>query len=67
MRIVGHQQRDEFDLDPKVAWVRGRRLDAMLKQVTAPRERAVRRMTHQQMNQADDQRALDMARRINRP
>lgn len=67
MRIVGHQQRDEFDLDPKVAWVRGRRLDAMLKQAMVPRERAVLRMTHQQMNQADDQRALDMARRINRP
>ncbi len=66
-KVVGQQQRDEFILDPREAWVRGQRLDAMLRRALPPASKFVRRMSHQQMNDMDDERALVMARRINSP
>lgn len=66
-RTVGHQDRTELILDPAEAWRRGRVLDAMLARTNPPRPRGVTHATHRAMNQADDARMLEMARRLNGP
>lgn len=64
-RTVGHQDRCELVLDPTEAWRRGRVLDAMLAELHGPRPHGVTRATHRAMNQADDARQLEIARRLN--
>ena len=66
-RTVGRQDRTELILDPAEALRRGRVLDAMLAGLLPPRPRGVTRATHQAMNQADDARQLEVARRLNGP
>ena len=67
VRIVGNQNRNEFVLDPAEALRRGRRLDRMLAGAMQPRTRGVLRATHRRMNELDDERQRDVARRLNRP
>ncbi len=64
-RIVGTQNRTEFILDPAEALRRGRQLDAMLASARLPRPRGVIRATHRAMNEMDDRRQLELARRLN--
>ncbi len=64
-RTVGDQPRNEFVLDPVEAWHRGRRLDQMLGAARLPVERGVIRAPHRVFNQLDDQRQLEIARRLN--
>ena len=66
-RVVGNQDRNEFERDPLEAHRRGRRLDAMLRAPVSRTERGVIRATHRVLNELDDQRALEAARRLNRP
>lgn len=66
-RTVGRQDRTELILDPAEALRRGRVLDAMLAATRVPRPQGVTRATHRAMNQADDARQLEMARRLNAP
>jgi hypothetical protein len=66
MKLVGTQNRDEFELDPVKAWDRGRALDALLRSTSPPLPRGVWRMTHAQMNQASLERQVDQFKRINR-
>jgi hypothetical protein len=64
-RIVGNRNRSEFILDPAQALRQGRILDAMLAAAHSPRPRGVTRASHQTMNAVDDQRQLEIARRLN--
>lgn len=64
-RIVGKDDRTEFEPDPVEALRRGRALDAMLAAGMPPRPRGVARATHRAMNEMDDLRALEVARRVN--
>ena len=64
--IVGRHDRSEFILDPAQALRRGRVLDAMLASAAIPRRRGVVRATHRVLNEMDDQRQLEAARRLNR-
>lgn len=64
-RIVGHRDRSELLKDPAEALRLGRVLDAMLASAHIPRLRGVVRAKHRAMNQADDERQLAMARRLN--
>lgn len=66
-RTVGNQDRSELILDPAEALRRGSVLDAMLARLQLPRPPGVTRATHREMNQADDLRQLEMARRLNGP
>ena len=63
--VVGQQNRSEFVLDPAQAWRRGRVLDAMLASAAVPRRHGVVRATHRVLNEMDDQRQLEAARRVN--
>lgn len=64
-RTVGRRDRSELIPDPAEALRRGRVLDAMLASTRIPRPRGVLRATHRQMNQQDDARQLEAARRLN--
>ena len=64
-RIVGTRDRTEFILYPAQAMRQGRLLDAMLASARLHRPRGVTRATHRVMNEADDQRQLEAARRLN--
>ena len=64
-RTVGNQDRCEFILDPAQALRRGRVLDAMLAAARPPKPCGVTRATHRAMNAADDQREVEIARRLN--
>lgn len=64
-RIVGDSNRSEFIRDPVEALRRGRILDAMLVSADIPRPHGIARATHKAMNQMDDQRQLEVARRLN--
>ena len=59
--------RSEFEQDPEKAWRRGRALDRMLASARASGTRGVIRATHAELNQLDDARALEIARRLNSP
>ena len=66
-RVVGNRNRSEFVLDPVEALRLGHQLDAMLAGAYPRRPAGVMRAPHRVFNQLDDQRCLDMARRINTP
>jgi hypothetical protein len=64
-RLVGHRDRTEFVLDPAEALRQGRRVDAQLSSCRPPRSSGVSRATHRRMNELDDLRQLEAARRLN--
>jgi hypothetical protein len=64
-RIVGHSDRSEFVLEPAEALRRGRAVDALLSSARLPVRRAVIRATHRKLNELDDLRQLEAARRLN--
>ena len=64
-RIVGHRDRSELLKDPAEALRLGRVLDAMLASAHIHRLRGVVSAKHRAMNQADDERQLAIARRLN--
>ena len=53
MKVVGKHSRSESELDPQVAWQRGRVVDAMLVAALVPHPKGVWRLTHQRMNDMD--------------
>lgn len=65
MRIVGNQDRSEFELDPVKAWHRGRQLDALLAKALPERPRGVWRAQQAEFNLLDDEWRLAIARRLN--
>lgn len=65
MRIVGSLDRREFEPDPEKAWRRGVKLDAMLKGTLPPHPKGVFRGTHAYFNRMDDERARQIAARLN--
>jgi hypothetical protein len=65
MRVIGNKNRDEIELDPRLALERGRVLDSMLRGAMPPIPRGVMRATHAEFNRMDDARMLELARRIN--
>ena len=65
MRIVGKQNRSEFELDPVKAWHRGRTLDRMLAHALPPRPRGVVRATFAEFERLDELRRLEIARKLN--
>ena len=67
MRIVGGQDRSEFEPDPEKDWRRGVKLDAMLKGTLPPHPRGVFRGTHAYFNRMDDERSRQIAARLNKP
>jgi hypothetical protein len=66
MKIVGKHNRSEFELNPQVAWQRGKVLDAMLVAALVPRTRGVWRLTHLKMNKMDFERQLIQAATVNK-
>lgn len=64
-RIVGNRNRSEFILDPLQALRQGAMVDAMLASARLPRPRGITRASHRAMNALDDQRQLEVARRLN--
>jgi len=64
-RTVGHRDRTEFISDPAEALRQGRRVDALFSSARQPRLRGVTRATHRRMNELDDLRQLEAARRLN--
>lgn len=64
-RTVGRKDRSEFILEPAEALRRGRVLDRMLSAATPRRTQSVLRATHGKLNALDDQRLLEIARRLN--
>ena len=67
MRIIGNQNRNEIELDPVIAYRRGRRLDLMLRAANPVRPSGVTRGTHAHFQQLDEARMIEMARRVNDP
>ncbi len=66
MRIVGpNRDHSEVELDPVLAYRRGRVLDAMLRTGVPPVERGLRRATPVAFQAEDEARARMIARRIN--
>ena len=65
MRVVGTQDRTEFEPDPVKAWHRGRQLDALLATALPERPRGVWRAQHTEFNHLDDEWQLTIARRVN--
>lgn len=64
-RIVGTQDRPEFEFDPVKAYRRGLVLDQMLRNSMPSYPRGVTRGTHEYFNRIDDARRLQMARCLN--
>jgi len=66
MRIIGpNREHREVELDPLLAYRRGRALDAMLRTALPPVDRGLRRATAAEFQALDDVRARLIARRIN--
>lgn len=65
MRIVGPHNRSEIELDPLVAFRRGRELDAMLRHAAPPIRRGVTRGSHELFNRLDAERQSQAARALN--
>lgn len=65
MRIVGDQNRSEFELDPVRAYRRGLVLDTMLRSLAPPVTRGVTRGTHAHFNRMDAERQVLVARVLN--
>ena len=66
MRVIGKQHRTELELNPQLAWQRGKVLDAMLVAALVPHPRGVWRLTHQRMNKMDFERQLIQAAIVNK-
>ena len=66
-RIVGTQDRTEFNLDPVQALRRGAVLVRMGAALLSRHASGVVRAPHKVFNALDDQRQLDVARLLNRP
>ena len=64
-RIVGTQDRTEFILDPVLALRRGVVLDRMGSALLSRHASGVMRAPHRVFNAMDDQRQLELARRLN--
>jgi hypothetical protein len=64
-RVVGKQDRSPFLNDPEAALRAGRRLDAMLQAARVPHPRGVFRGPHRYLNELDERRAVEAARRLN--
>lgn len=64
-RIVGTQDRTEFILDPVQALRRGVVLDRMGSALLSRHASGVVRAPHKVFNALDDQRQLELARRLN--
>lgn len=64
-RVIGQRNRSEFVLDPAEALRLGRQLDAMLASARPHRPSGVLRASHRRLNELDDLRALELARRLN--
>ncbi len=67
MRIIGNQNRNEIELDPAIAYRRGRRLDLMLRAANPMRPSGVTRGSHAHFQQLDEARMIELAQRINGP
>ncbi len=66
MRIVGPNRGNcEVELDPVLAYRRGRALDGMLRKALPPVDRGLRRGTAAEFQALDEARARLIARRIN--
>jgi hypothetical protein len=65
MRIVGSQDRSEFELDPVKAYHRGLALDRMMRGTLPPVVRGVMRGTHEYFNRIDAARQVQAARALN--
>jgi hypothetical protein len=66
MRLIGPNcGHGEVELDPVLAYRRGRALDAMLRSAVLPIERGVRRATAAEFQALDEARARLIAQRIN--
>ena len=66
MRIIGtNREHSEVELDPVLAYRRGRALDAMLRTALPPIDRGLRRATAAEFQALDEARARLIARRIN--
>lgn len=65
MRVVGHQNRSEIELDPVKAYRRGLALDAMMRGTLPPVARGVTRGTHTHFNRVDAARQVQAARALN--
>ena len=66
MKIVGKQNHSEFELNPQLAWQRGKVLDAMLSTALVPHPKGVWLLTHSQINAMDFKRRLVQAATINK-
>lgn len=64
-RVVGNCNRSEFILDPLRALQRGQIVDRMLQLASVPATRGITRAPHRVMNQLDDDRQVEAARRVN--
>ena len=65
MRIVGQQDRTEWEPDPEKVWHGSVKRDAMLKGTLPPHPRGVFRASHAFSNRMDDDRARQIAARVN--
>ncbi len=66
MRVVGpNRGHSEIELDPVLAYWRGRALDAMLRSALPPIARGLQRATASAFQAQDEARARLIARRIN--
>jgi hypothetical protein len=66
MRVIGpNRGHCEVELDPVLAYRRGRALDAMLRSALPPIDRGLRRATAAEFHALDEARARLIARRIN--
>ena len=66
MKTIGNAPRDEIVVDPVEAMLRGRVLDLMLKGSLPPVSRGVTRGTHAMFQAMDEQRMVDVAKKLNR-
>lgn len=65
MRIVGpNVEHSEIELDPTLAYRRGRALDAMLRSALPYPKRGIYRGTFEELAQLDEARMLEAARRV---
>ena len=65
MKIVGHANRHEIELNPQEAWRRARLMDAMFQSLYPPHPRGITRETHAEFQRRDEARMLEIARRLN--
>lgn len=64
MHTVGKLDRTEIELDPLLAWRRGRVLDAMLRTAMPAPPHGVQRGSFDKFDRQDEQRRTEAARRV---